>query len=193
MKIFISLVLIMHALWGWELDHKVHNDDSGFWGIHDEVAIASAIGIVGLALYEGTQSRLGKTTWQSLDAGVLSQLLATLAKESTGRKRPKDAQSPYEWGEGGKSFFSGHTAGMTALVTPYVLEYQKDTPWIHLLWLLPLHQMVGRVKAQEHWQSDVLAGAIAGFASGYYASKRDYPFLLYFDRDKIFTGLKYRF
>ncbi len=195
-KIFYLLfasLLCIDTLSAWELDHKVKKDDSGFWGSHYYIPKASAVVVFGMALYEGTESRLGKTTWQSLDAGVISQLITEVAKESTGRNRPKDAQSPNEWGEGGKSFFSGHVSGMTALVTPYILEYQDEYPWINLLWILPLHQMGGRIKAQAHWQSDVLVGALAGFASGYWASRRTSPLLLYFNKDSAFLGLKHNF
>ncbi len=187
------MLFIGSSLWGWELDHKVKKDESGFWGAHYYIPKASGVLVFGMALYEGTESRFGKTTWQSLDAGVMSQLVTELFKRSAGRNRPEDAQSPNEWREGGKSFFSGHVSGMTALVTPYILEYQDDYPWVNLLWALPLHQMGGRVKAQAHWQSDVIAGALAGFASGYWASHRESPLILYFDGDKVITGLKYKF
>ena len=91
------------------------------------------------------------------------------------------------------SFFSGHVSGMTALVTPYILEYQEDYPWVSLLWAFPLHQMGGRIKAQAHWQSDVIVGALVGFASGYWAHKRESPLILYFDSDKVVMGLKHKF
>lgn len=96
-------------------------------------------------------------------------------------------------GKRGDSFVSGHVSGITAMVTPFVLEYKNDYPLIHLLWALPLHQMIGRTKVQAHWQTDVIAGALVGFASGYWAHKREYPLILYFDRDKIVVGIKYRF
>ncbi len=192
-KIFSIIILLSSSLWSWDLDHKVKRDESGFWGAHYYIPKASGVLVFGMALYEGTESRFGKTTWQSLDAGVMSQLVTEVFKRSAGRNRPEDAQSPNEWREGGKSFFSGHVSGMTALVTPYILEYQDDYPWVNLLWALPLHQMGGRVKAQAHWQSDVIAGALAGFASGYWASHRESPLILYFDGDKVITGLKYKF
>ncbi|MCK5293282.1 MAG: phosphatase PAP2 family protein, partial [Arcobacteraceae bacterium] len=79
------------------------------------------------------------------------------------------------------------------MVTPYILEYKDDKPWVQVLWLLPIHQMIGRVKDQAHWQSDVIAGALVGYASGYWAHNRKTPMMLYFDDDKVVVGLKYKF
>jgi membrane-associated phospholipid phosphatase len=110
-----------------------------------------------------------------------------------GRVRPRDTDSPNDWFEDGKSFPSGHVAGMTAIVTPYVLEYQDEYPIVHALWLLPAYQMVGRVKAQAHWQSDVIVGALVGFASGYFAHHLEYPFTLYFVDGHAVAGLRYSF
>jgi len=194
-KLILTLLLLIcsHNLSAWELDKKVKKDDSGFWGAHYNIPKYSTITVLGLALYEGSESRIGKTAWRSLDAGVMSQLATEGAKAAFGRNRPRDAQSPNEWQEGGKSFFSGHVSGMTALVTPFILEYQDDYPMMNLLWALPLHQMVGRVKAQAHWQSDVIVGALVGFASGYWAQHRESPLLLSFDQDKVVMGFKHSF
>lgn len=192
-KLFLLLIfLYSSSLWG-GFDHKLKLDDTGFWGAHYDVPKYSLFLIAGTALYEGTDSRIGKTAWQSLDAGLMSQVLTEGVKYAGGRLRPRNTDSPNDWGEGGKSFFSGHVSGMTALVTPFILEYQEENPWVHLLWALPLYQMEGRLKAQAHWQSDVIAGAIVGFASGYWASKRKSPLLLYFNDGNIFVGFKQKF
>ncbi|MEA1954854.1 MAG: phosphatase PAP2 family protein [Campylobacterota bacterium] len=192
-SIIIFLLLCSNTIFAFELDKKVTLDEDGFWGAHYDIPKYATIGILAAAAYEGTESRFGKTAWKSLDAGLMSQLLAEGSKRITGRLRPRHTDSPSEWFEDGKSFFSGHVSGMTALVTPFVLEYKDDSPWVHLLWALPLHQMGGRVKAQAHWQSDVIVGALVGFASGYWAHERESPLILYFDGDKVVMGLKHRF
>jgi len=192
-SILLFSLLSSNEILAWELDKKVKKDDSGFWGTHYYIPKASAVAVLGMALYEGTESRFDKTTWQSLDAGIMSQLVTEVAKRTAGRNRPRDAKTSSEWQEGGASFLSGHVSGMTAIVTPYILEYQDDYPMVNLLWALPLHQMIGRVKAQAHWQSDVMAGALAGFASGYWATKRETPLILYFDSDKVIIGFKHAF
>jgi len=192
-KIIISLLITIGFTYAWDLDKKVKLDEGGIIGAHYDIPKYSFLAIVGVAAYEGSESRFGKTTWQSLDASVMSQIATEALKKTTKRNRPRESDGPTEWGEGGNSFPSGHVSGMTAMVTPYILEYQDDYPLVRLLWALPAHQMIGRVKAQAHWQSDVIAGALVGFASGYWAHKRENPMLLYFSKDNIYVGLKYGF
>jgi len=193
-KLIITLFMLLSAnILQADFDHKVPLDEDGFWGAHYDIPKYTLFALVGMAAYEGTESRIGKTAWQSLDAGLMSQIITEGVKRATGRKRPRSTDSPNKWFQGGQSFPSGHVSGMTAMVTPFVLEYEEEYPLVHLLWTLPLHQMGGRVKAQAHWQSDVLVGALVGFASGYWAHKRKDPLLLYFDTDKVVVGLKHRF
>ena len=196
MKRIVPILLLIAALpielFGFTLDKKIPLDDQGFWGAHYSIPKYSALTIASVALVEGTQSRLGKTAWKSLDAGILSQLITEGTKKVTGRLRPREAQRPNEWRQGGESFPSGHVSGMTALITPFILEYKEQYPAINLLWLLTLHQMVGRVKAQAHWQSDVIVGALVGYFSGKWAHTREKPLLLYFN-DGIFIGIKKSF
>ena len=193
MRILFVFLFLTTAIFGFEFDKKVQKDNSSFWGAHYDVPKYYTIGVLGLSLYEGTESRLGRTSWNALEAGLLSQVIAEGVKRVSGRLRPGDTDNPNDWGEGGASFFSGHVSGMTALVTPYIFEYQKDSAYAHLLWLLPAYQMVGRVKAQAHWQSDVLIGAIAGGLCGYLTWKISTPLIFSFAKDNAYVGLKYRF
>ena len=193
MKYLLTLLLVIGSLSAYQLDKKVTLDNNGFWGAHYDVPKYSVYAIIATTMYEGTESRLGMTSWKALESGVLSQLLAEGTKTLAGRARPRDAENPDQWREGGASFFSGHVSGMTALITPYILEYQEDYPMVHSLWLLTAYQMVGRVKDQAHWQSDVIVGALVGFATGYFVHNREYPLSLYFDEDKVVIGLKHRF
>ena len=45
------------------------------------------------------------------------------------------------------------------MVTPFILQYAHDEPWIAALAILPVYEMVARVKAREHWQTDVIVGS----------------------------------
>jgi membrane-associated phospholipid phosphatase len=69
-------------------------------------------------------------------------------------------------------------ATVTAIVTPFVLEYRQDYPAVYALTLLPIYDAIARVKVQAHWQTDVLAGIALGGLTGYYAHNRDSPFIL---------------
>jgi len=193
MRFILILPLLFSIAFSFKLDTKVTKDDTGFWGAHYNVPKYSTYTILAIAMYEGTETRLGMTSWKALESGVLSQIIAEGTKKVAGRERPRNSDSPNNWGSDGSSFFSGHVSGMTALVTPYILEYQEDYPAVHALWLLSAYQMVGRVKAQAHWQSDVIVGALVGFATGYFMHTRKYPFSLYFVDDKVILGFNHRF
>ncbi len=190
---YIFLIFISISLSAQSFDHKVELDEDGFWGAHYDIPRYSTFVILSLAIFEGSESRIGETAYKSLEAGILSQLVTEGLKKVAGRVRPRYTDSPNEWRQNGASFPSGHVSGMTALVTPFILEYQEEYPLMHLLWALPIHQMGGRIKAQAHWQTDLIAGALIGFASGYWSYKREYPVIVSFTKDKYFLGIKHAF
>jgi membrane-associated phospholipid phosphatase len=81
-------------------------------------------------------------------------------------------------GAGHQSFPSGEVAEISSVVTPFILEYGDDHPWVYALAVLPLYDAVARVKVHGHWQSDVLVGAGVGIAWGFYAHHRKTPLIL---------------
>jgi hypothetical protein len=64
------------------IDYRLTYDNSGIWARSNQVAlIDSMIGVVAAgALWEGGDDRLGKTFWQSVDAGVISGVASTALK-----------------------------------------------------------------------------------------------------------------
>ena len=111
------------------------------------------------------------------------------------RSRPTQTNDPNQFfqGSGHYSFPSGEVAAMSALVTPFVLEYRQETPWIYALEALPAYDMVARMKVQAHWQSDVLAGFALGTLSGYYAHSRQKSFTLQILPGGFSIGLRREF
>ena len=198
LKIFLLSILISSNLYPYIniFDKKIEKDNLFFWRSHYNIPLYSSILITTLALYEGSNSRLGKTAWKSLDAGVISAIFTISFKNMTKRYRPIWNDNPNLWrvmeDEEG-SFPSQHVAGLTALITPFIMEYKKDYPLVHLLWALPIHQMIGRVKAQAHWQTDVLAGFGVGLISGLTAYYNDTPFILGITPKSISIGFKHKF
>ena len=180
-KILLALTLSFSLLQSYD----------GKWGHHYEVPKYMAIATIGTSLVFGNNSRFGQTTWQSLDALWMSALATEAIKHSVERVRPRDADEyDDQWFQSGnQSFPSGHVSSVTAMVTPFILEYQKDSYWYHLLWLLPAQQMVGRVKEDAHYPTDVAAGFALGFASGYLAHSLDVPVLLMWKDDGVYVGL----
>jgi undecaprenyl-diphosphatase len=191
-KVFL---LILFSTFLLSFDKKVEESNSFLLTSHYPIPYYLGYAVIGTALYEGnSETRFGKTTWKAFDSLVLTNIATEGLKRTFSRVRPRNADSPDEWFESGnKSFPSGHVSATAGVVTPYILEYQDDYPLIHLLWLLPIQQMAGRVNAAAHWQSDVLAGAVLGTLIGWWSWSRETPFLLYFSEDGIYTGIKYRF
>jgi len=175
------------------IDHRWSYDDSGVWKRSNQniLRYGGLIVDLGFALWEGGESRLGRTAWQSVDSVALSGLTAEGMKRVFGRERPRDTGDPNQWFKSGnRSFPSGEVAEISAIVTPYVLEYHHDYPAVWALELLPAYDAIARMKVQAHWQTDVLAGFAIGFAGGYYAHGRDHPIILSVLPDGFHVGFR---
>nr|WP_229202232.1 phosphatase PAP2 family protein [Pseudoduganella aquatica] len=133
-----------------------------------------------------------RTVWASSEAFVVGNAATEVLKRATGRLRPSETDDPNRWHAGGKSFPSGHVTTAAALVTPFILEYKDDHPAVWLMAALPVYEMVSRVKTRSHWQTDVLAGAAVGAASGYLAQRKG-PFVLRAMPGGVFVGFGKRF
>jgi hypothetical protein len=183
---------------GWSvIDHRVHQDESGIWNpnvYRGLVGVLSAADLGG-ALWEGSESRLGKTLWQTMDSQILAVSSATAMKYAFTRERPSETSNPNNWFAHGSnySFPSGEAAFSASLVTPFVLEYAGEHPTAYGLLLLPLYVGIGRVKNQEHWQTDVLAGWAVGGLSGWFAHSRETPLIVQVLPHGVVVGLKTRF
>jgi undecaprenyl-diphosphatase len=164
------------------IDHELRYDDSGIWARKYQTGLLGLmiVGEVGGAVLEGGETRLGKTLWQAIDSSALAGISAQGLKYAFTRARPSQSSDPNQWFQGGShySFPSGEVAAVSAIVTPFVLEYHQDHPAVYALELLPVYDGIARMKVQAHWQTDVLAGFALGSLSGYYAHNRDSPFVL---------------
>jgi membrane-associated phospholipid phosphatase len=158
------------------IDHQLPYDNSGIWSRRNQTALeygAAAI-VLGGALWEGDQTPLGHTYWQSVDSLVVGAVSAQALKLVFSRTRPSETDNPNAWfkGHGHNSFPSGEVTEIASAVTPFVLEYGAEHPAVYALELLPVYDAIARVKVRAHWQSDVLAGFALGTAVGYYAHSR---------------------
>ena len=166
------------------IDHMYSRSDTGIWSRNNQTALAvgSGILVLGDALWEGSDSRLGNTSWRSVDAMVLGAMAATAGKAIFQRQRPVDGNDPNAWfkSSNDKSFPSGKVTHIAAIVTPFIAEYQQDYPAIWALALLPVYDGIARMKSQAHWQTDVLAGLALGAGIGIYTHGRS---------DSIIVGL----
>jgi membrane-associated phospholipid phosphatase len=164
------------------IDHRPPFDDSGIWSRNVQMALIYSMLATegGIALWEGGDTRLGKTAWQAIDTTVIAGLTATGAKIIFSRERPETTDNPNHWfqGWGNESFPSGEVTVTSAIVTPFVLEYGKDHPWVYALEILPAYDAIARVKTWGHWQTDVIAGFALGTTVGYFMHERETPLIL---------------
>jgi len=106
------------------IDHLVEFDDSGIWKRSNQTALVNLLiggEIVG-ALWEGGDTRLGKTFWQSIDSSAIGALSSEALKHIFTRSRPEQSPDPNLWfqGHGHYSFPSGEVTAVTAIVSPFV-------------------------------------------------------------------------
>jgi undecaprenyl-diphosphatase len=183
---------------GWSnIDHEVTYDASGGWNpnVYRGLVGALTVAEIGGAVWEGAESRFGKTMWQGIDSELISGVAATAGKYIFTRVRPSTQNNPCLWFQGGSnySFPSGEASVAAGLVTPYILEYGSEYPATYLLVLVPIYVGAGRIKNQAHWQTDVLAGWAVGGLSGWYAHSRDVPILIELLPHGVAVGLHTQF
>lgn len=164
------------------IDHRLPDDNSGIWKRSNQLDLEYGViaAEIGGSLWLGGQSRIGRTFWQSLDASTFSALTAQGLKYAFSRARPYQSSSPNHWFQGSccQSFPSGEVTLQASFVTPFILEYHHQDPWVWGLEALPLYDALGRMKTQGHWQTDVLSGWALGTAFGIFAHNRNTPFFL---------------
>lgn len=179
------------------LDHPVNSDTGGLFALAKTPTFPAELigGTAIAALWEGGDTRVGRTLWQGLDGAALSGVSTYLLKYSFQRERPSQTRDPNQWFQGvhAQSFPSGDVSAITGLVTPAILEYGPSHPAAYLLAAIPAFDMVARVKAEGHWQTDVVGGALVGALSGYYAHEASHPFILSLLPGGVEVGLRQRF
>lgn len=164
------------------IDHQVAYDNSGIWkrSYQKDLAVLAAAATIGGAVFLDSDSRLGRTFDQSMDAMLFTAATTTAMKYAFSRERPSQNSDPGDFfdGSGYGSFPSGEVGEISAVVTPFIAEYHGDHPAVYALALLPVYDAIARVKTHGHWQSDVLVGAAVGVGWGIYAHHRETPFVV---------------
>ena len=173
-----TLVLIASRSYA-GFDHEWSLDQSGIWARKYQNALQDGVIAVELAgaLWYGNDDELGHTYWQTIDSSVISGVAAQLMKFGFSRARPDQGNDPNAWfkGSGHESFPSGEVTLQASFVTPFIVNYGRQDPWIWALELLPAYDAVARLKSQAHWQTDVIAGWALGTGVGYWATTRAVP------------------
>lgn len=123
------------------------------------IAVAAGSYFIGAVMKNGKMKQVGLF---AIGAGLATQAVTELFKVSFGRIRPNTAETPYDFFEDGKSFFSGHSSAAFSLAT-VIAEVYKDKPVVpYLAYGAAAIVAYARMHDKKHWGSDVLAGAVAG-------------------------------
>ena len=167
---------------GGGIDHRLSFDQSGIWKHSNQLVLLDTlvIGEVAGGLWEGGNTELGRTFWQAMDASAIGAVSVEGLKRVFTRSRPIQSGNPNLWfqGSGHYSFPSDEVTTVSAILAPFMFEYGPRYPATYGLAVLPLYVGVARMKAQAHWQTDVLASWALGAGAAYYANKRDSPLIL---------------
>jgi PAP2 superfamily len=164
------------------IDHEWALDDKGVWSRSAQNALEiSVLATEGIgALWLGNDDPLGHTFWQTIDSSVMSGIAAQGMKVAFSRARPYQGNDPNLWFQGSccRSFPSGEVTLQASFVTPFIVNYAPEHPWIWALEVLPLYDAIARMKSQAHWQSDVLVGWVIGSSFGYLSTTYKTPLVV---------------
>jgi PAP2 superfamily len=161
------------------IDHEIGFDQNGIWarkyqtGLELGVIATEISGALGL----GNDDELGHVFWQTIDSSVITGVAALGLKKATARARPNQGDNPDRWFRGSccESFPSGEVSLQASFITPFIVRYSAQHPWIWALELLPLYDATARLKSHAHWQTDVIAGWLLGSGIGYWSARREFP------------------
>lgn len=133
-------------------------------------------------LFHSKLSEIGTVAFMFLESSLFLTGFTYITKAAVGRRRPYVYNTALSVEErhaiGGddaySSFFSGHTAAAftaATFISKVMTDIHGDSIWTKLLWgsSMTVAAMTGyaRVKAGKHYPTDVIAGAVVGFAIGY--------------------------
>lgn len=180
-----------------EFDHRLRYDSSGIWARKYQVAVEYGLvaGALGVALYQGSENRMGGVAWKTLDSMLVTAAIVQAAKPVFSRARPSqsDDSGKFFQGGGNRSFPSGEVAHVAAAVTPVLMEYGREQPWLYpAAGALLVYDSVARMKTRGHWLSDVIAGTGIGVATGYVMERRDKSLIVSALPGGVFVGYSKR-
>ena len=161
------------------IDSELPLDTGGIWARKYQTGVENGVIAVEVAgaLWFGNDDKLGHTFWQDIDSTALSGVAAQLLKYGFSRPRPYQGNNPNAWFKGSccQSFPSGEVTLQAAFVTPLIINFYRQDPWIWALEALPVYDAIARLKSRAHWQTDVIAGGLLGTGFGYWATTRNTP------------------
>ena len=118
-----------------------------------------------------------REAWSMFEAAALSTVDAYAFKFITRRERPSQTSDPNEWFKsGGSSFPSEHATASFAIGTVLAEAGSDDYRWLRrvLGYGLGIGTSYLRLKHNQHWLSDTVAGGALGIASAQFTLNHAY-------------------
>jgi hypothetical protein len=144
---------------------------------YQTISNAGVAGLVGGAgalwalSYKNHDSHWRETGFLAGEAALNSLVVSEAAKYSFGRQRPFQGTGAGDFFQGGTSFPSEHAAAAWSIAAIIAHEYPGPLTKILAYGLAGLVSY-SRVRAQQHFSSDVLVGSLIGELSAYMVYKR---------------------
>ncbi len=139
-------------------------------------AAPAAIAVAGTWIFAGlTGDSTGRVeAYSMLEAATLSSVTAEAFKFAAGRKRPNETTRVDEWRASGNSFPSLHATAAFAIGTVLAESGGDDYRWVRrvLGYGIAGGTAYIRLKDNQHWLSDTVAGAALGAATGVFVMNR---------------------
>jgi hypothetical protein len=160
-------------------NHFVANDptlatNAESYGLEDAVPAAAAfLGTWAMAAFSD-DSRGRREAWVMAEATALSAATGFLVKFAAGRERPSETADANDWRASGDSFPSLHATAAFAIGTVLAESGSDEYRWERraLGYGIGLATSYQRLKHNQHWLSDVVAGAALGISSAHFAMNR---------------------
>jgi membrane-associated phospholipid phosphatase len=115
-----------------------------------------------------------RETWALVEAGILSSATSETLRLAAGRERPDATTSPNQWRKGGTSFPSLHVTAASAVGMVFAESGGDDYRWLRRI--LGYGIVAGtayiRVRDNDHWLSDAVAGGAVGLATARFVLNR---------------------
>lgn len=115
-----------------------------------------------------------RETWALLEAGILSSATSETLRFAAGRERPDETLSPNQWRKGGTSFPSLHTTAAFAVGMVFAESGGDEYRWLRRIlgYGIAAGTAYIRVRDNDHWLSDTVAGGAIGLATARFVLNR---------------------
>ncbi len=144
---------------------------SGAWGQLGTIYSFVVLGAAGTYGWLADDDRAVNVMVDGLEASIIaSGIICPVLKFTVGRSRPNETEGDTDvfrpFG-GGASFPSGHTTQAFTVASVVACTYDDQPVLGGLAFVLAIGVGLSRINGNEHYASDVLAGAILGTWVGY--------------------------